>query len=502
MRASCESTHFDLYVRGEIPPALAGSLVTTASRRNKDRSIFFRWHDSQADLIRLDLNPGKPGKIRARVLSVNPHCGSRKLSHHQQFYATQPNHGLNVHYDTLWATNLLFGAPLEINISRWKPTRILRPIEPDATSPQVSSTSHFAWSLDQRFAFYHQSLLTQGESAVQTSALSLVRIDARTGEETLWTLLAPPDDADLRGANFHSAFYFEENGRKYVGLLRTGAILKSLASHSTSAEHHVLPMCASSIWIVELKEDSTKLQATLLPGVRELGYMALSHLDVDASGGNGFILYANFKQADVSEETHGANIYGEQPAEVSEHYSGMTVEAINFGMVLRYEKRGYKNSVRVFNRAYDPGLTSRGHSWLPINIQLDSQRKRLFCSFSGFRPRLLPRHIARAYPHLTVDPLKIRYVPPLLMRFDADTLLPEYDKHRTYLSYTEPIAFCLAGNNLQEYVCTFSTETGLRIYHADDLSRVLCHAVSPLLMNWKDTHFRPDPAHMVFVRPM
>jgi len=373
-------------------------------------------------------------------------------------------------------------------------------MEPDATSPQVSSTSHFAWSLDHRYAFYHQSLLTQEDSTVRAKALALVRIDTRTGKERLWTLLAPAEDSDLRGANFHSAFYFEEGGRKYVGLLRTGAILESLAAHPTPAEHPVIPMTASCIWIVEITEDSSELQVSLLPGIRELGYLALSHLDVDASGANGFILYANFKQADVSEETHGSNIYGEPPADVSEHYSGMTVEAINFGMVLRYEKRESKNSIRVFKRAYDPGLTSRGHSWLPINIQLDYRRKRLFCSFSGFRPRLLPRHIARAYPEMAVDPLKIRYVPPLLMRFDADTLLPQYDKDRTYLSYTEPMAFCIAGNDLHEYVCTFSTETGLRIYRADDLSRVICHAVSPLLMNWKDTHFRPDPAHMVFAQ--
>jgi len=477
-----------------------GSLVTTASRRDKDRNVFSRWHDSQADLIRLDLVPGKPGKIRAHILSVDPGWGAPKPAQHQPFYATQPNHGLNVHRDTLWATNLLFGAPLEVDIPRWRPKRILRPVEPDATSPQVSSTSHFAWSLDNRYAFYHQSLLTQGASAVKTRALALMRIDTRTGKEQLWRLLAPPDDADLRGANFHSAFYFEQGGHSYVGLLRTGAVLESLAPHPTSAEHRVVPMTASCIWIVQLKEDSSELQATLLPGVRELGYLALSHLDVDASGADGFVLYANFKQADVGEETHGLNIYGETPADVSEHYSGMTVEAINFGMVLRYEKRGSENSIRVFNRAYDPGLTSQGHSWLPINIQLDSRRKRLFCSFSGFRPRLLPRHIASAYPKMAVDPSRIRYVPPLLMRFDAETLLPQYDKARTYLSYTEPMAFCLAGNDLQEYVCTFSTETGLRIYHADDLSRVICHAVSPLLMNWKDTHFRPEPAHMVFAQ--
>src|SRR6267154_4081628 len=60
MQAVSESIRFDLYVRGEILFSLSGSLVTTASRRDKDRTAFSRWHDSQADLIRFDLIPGKP----------------------------------------------------------------------------------------------------------------------------------------------------------------------------------------------------------------------------------------------------------------------------------------------------------------------------------------------------------------------------------------------------------------------------------------------------------
>ena len=42
----------------------------------------------------------------------------------------------------------------------------------------------------------------------------------------------------------------------------------------------------------------------------------------------------------------------------------------------------------------------------------------------------------------------------------------------------------------QKHACEFTP--------ADDFSRVLCQAVSPLLMSWRDSHFRPDPAHMVF----
>ena len=48
---------FDLYVRGSIPKVLDGSLIVAANRRNKDRSAFSRWHDSQADLFRIDLHP-------------------------------------------------------------------------------------------------------------------------------------------------------------------------------------------------------------------------------------------------------------------------------------------------------------------------------------------------------------------------------------------------------------------------------------------------------------
>jgi len=50
----------------------------------------------------------------------------------------------------------------------------------------------------------------------------------------------------------------------------------------------------------------------------------------------------------------------------------------------------------------------------------------------------------------------------------------------------------------QSYVCTFSPETGIRIYEAEDLSTMVCHAAAPEFMNWEETHFRPDPAHMQF----
>ena len=501
---------FDLHVRGEIPPEASGYLIVPSSRRHKDRRVFSRWHDSQADLLRLELFPGKPGRVRVRVLPVDP--SGEGLAPESVLaapggpidsgYSTQPNHGANAEGRTIWATNLLFGAPLEVDLEAWKPRRLLRYVEPREHAPRVSGTAHFAWSLDRRYAYLQQSLLTRetADAPVRAEDLRLARLDTHTGGERVWRLLPPVDDTAMETANFHSAFYFEEEGKRFVGLLRTGVVLESLSPHAVPTEHVVVPMPPSTIWVVEIDDQADALQCRLLPGIRELGAIALSHLDVDASGGNGFVLFANYKQADVGEETHGVNLYGEPAETVTEHYPGMVVEALNYGMVLRCEWRNGRASLRTFRRAYDPSRTSLGHSWLPINIQLDSSRRRLFCSFSGLRPRLLSRHIADAYPGQVFDPKSVRYIPSLLMRLDADTLQPEEDGRRSYLSYAEPIAIELISDGVKDYVCTFSPEVGLRIYTADDLSHMVCHAVSANLHHWKDSHFRPDPAHMIFVR--
>lgn len=502
LTGTLDRSSFDLHVRGEIPASLSGSLVVATSRRHKDRSLFARWHDSQSDLLRLDLYPGRPGRVQAHFLSVDSKGeGLGHVVRRDGFYATQPNHGINARDCTVWATNLLFGAPLEVDLASWTPRRILRYLEPVDGAPQVTSTSHFAWSLDHRYAYFHQSLLARecGTRNVSAQDLSLVRLDTQTGSGRTWGIVPPVGDQSLESANFHSAFYFEESGRRFVGLLRTGAILECLEAHTVIDDHSVTPMPFSTIWVLEIDEDATILQATLLSGLEAIAGLALSHLDVDASKGDGFVLYANYKQADVAEETHGENIYGEPPELVTEHYSGMIVEPINYGLLLRYERRRGKSSVRTFSRPYLPGRTSLGHTWLPINMQLDRRRERLFCTFSGFHPRLLPRHIAKAYPDLTVDPKGVRFVPPLLMRFKADTLEPDYDPHRRHLSYSEPVAIAVIGGDWTDYVCTFAPEIGLRVYPADDLTRMVCHAVSPCLMNWKDTHFRPEPAHMQFI---
>ena len=321
-----------------------------------------------------------------------------------------------------------------------------------------------------------------------------------TGQHRSWRILPPLDDAWLEGANFHSAFYFEEKSRRYVGLLRTGAVLEELEAHHVVAEHRVEPMQVSTVWIVEIDDMAGELQASLLPGVRELGGFALSHLDIDASSRDGFELYANYKQSDVAEETHGVNLYGENPEDVPEHYSGMIIEAFNYGKVIRYSRQGGQWGITTFSRPYMPGKTSRGHSWLPINIQLDSSQKYVFCSFAGFRPRLLSRHVALAYEGLVADVNEIAYVPPLLMRMNAGTLQPDTDPRRRHLSYAEPVAFTVvAGVDGLDFICTFSPEFGLRIYSEDDLTTMIGHAVAGELMTYQDSHYRPMPAHMAFI---
>ena len=172
---------------------------------------------------------------------------------------------------------------------------------------QVTSTSHFAWSLDGRHAYFHQSLLEREteERPVRAAALTLVQLDTVTNRIRTWIILPPSDDASMKDANFHSAFYYEEGGKSFVGLLKTGAIIETLRAHKGAEDHKVFPMEPSTIWILEIDESRTEIQAQLLPGVRELGSFALSHLDVDASSRDGFVLFANYKQADVAEETIG-----------------------------------------------------------------------------------------------------------------------------------------------------------------------------------------------------
>jgi hypothetical protein len=485
------------------------------SRRDKRRSAFFRWQDSQADLLRLDLRPGRPSRVSAQVYSVDPSGtdvsgeGFRPTPFDKEAYgrlpsygyATQPNHGLNVGAGKVWTTNLLFGAPLQMDIAQWRPERILRYVDPDPAAPRVSSTSHFAWSKDRRYAYFHQSLLVAESDSdpVKSACLKMIRLDTHTGAERVWDLVAPPEDERAEAWNFHSAFYWEEGGRPFVGLLRTGAIVEHMAPHERAVDHEVLSMPVSTIWSIPIDDSTSTLRASLLPGVVEVGGLALSHLDVDVSEPDGFILYANYKEAAVGEETHGVNIYGQEPEEIAEHYSGMIVEPLNVGKVIRYEHRPERYDLTVFEQAYDYGRTSLGHTWLPINIELDASRRALFCTFHGYHPRLQPMHIAAGYSERVPDHAHLRPIPSAMIRLHADTLRPDFDSSRSYISYGEPVAMAVVGDRDTGYVCTFSPEEGLKIYRAGDFNEMVCHAVSHELLHWGDTHFRPDPAHMVYV---
>src|SRR5689334_14441713 len=117
----------DLHVRGRIPASVAGTLLVPCSRRNKRRHVYSRWHDSQADLIRLTLEPGTPGHVRAEIVEIDPLakqvngvqpnwldlCANGTASDFG--YVTQPNHGVNAANGRIWITNLMFGAPLELS---------------------------------------------------------------------------------------------------------------------------------------------------------------------------------------------------------------------------------------------------------------------------------------------------------------------------------------------------------------------------------------------------
>ena len=490
----------DLHIRGELPRELEGSFVVACNRRHKDRKIFSRWHDSQTDLVRIDITPGKPGRARAKVLMVDPSGRDvgAKNGLGPAHYLTQPNHGLNVENGNVWATNLLFGFPLEVDLWKWKSRRLLQSVETDAEHPRVTSTSHFAWSLDRKYAYFHESTF-KDESPAKAAGLRIVQLDTRTGSERTWELIPPAQDAAPETANFHSAFYFEENGKSFLGLLRTGAIVENLTPHRKASEHAVIASPRSTIWIVEIDNSASKLQARLLPGLK-VDAITLSHLDVDNRSRNGFVLYANYKEADVAEETHGVNVYGEQPSRVTEHYSGMTVEPLNVGTVIRVVYQNGRTGVKQFKRPYDYSRTSLGHTWLPINIQLDTTGTALFCSFAGFRPRLLPRHVANAYAGRVVDASKIYYVPPALMRLNAQTLEPDLRGSLSHISYAEPIALSVVGSVDDGYACTFSPELGLRVYRAADLSTMVAHVSAHPIWHCGDTHFRPMPAHMEFVR--
>ena len=154
---------FDLYVRGSVPKVLEGSLIVATNRRNKDRSVFSRWHDSQADLFRIDLTPGRPGRIRARLLTPDPN--GKDIGIRNPFgYVTQPNHGINIAGDRVWATNLFLARPSKSTSIDGSRAAFCATSRRTPTAPRSDGTAHFAWSLDHRYAYFHQSLLRRSRT--------------------------------------------------------------------------------------------------------------------------------------------------------------------------------------------------------------------------------------------------------------------------------------------------------------------------------------------------
>ena len=488
---------FHLNVRGRVPSGVVGRLIFTCGRRNKRHCKFGRWQDSPADLFVIDLQPGA-APLFGRIFS--PGVEELELERPCGRYGAQPNHAVNISGRRAWGTNLHFGAPFGFDIESGKCLGIAEVFNTSATTPQVTSTAHFAFTPDRKFAYFQQGLLaadSQANAGIQTCALKLVRMDTQTLEKRTWELIPPNEDDDKIAHNFHSAFYFERKGIPHVGLLKTGARFNAISAHENAEPHSVLPMRGSAVWIVAIEDAKNVLKAEIVPEFNDSMARALSHLEVDTSSGEGFILYCNYKQADVAQETHGPNIYHEPPESVFEHYAGMTVEPFGIGKVVRYDFTGEVGQLNERIQPYDHGRVGDGHSWLPINLSLDSSGERLFASFAGFRPRLLSHHIAVAYPELVVATEDAGYAPPLLMRLEAKTLKPDRSTPH-YLSYAEPIAFTVVPANGRDYICTISTELGLRIYDADDLSAVLCEATSHQIASWRDSHFRTDPAHVEF----
>jgi hypothetical protein len=471
--------------------------------------VFSRWHDSQADILRLDLRPGSPGRARVSVMQVDP--SGRDLGEAfdptvyertsagedpRYGYATQPNHAVNVAGDTAWGTNLLFGAPFEFDLRSLTPRRLLRHVEPSAECPRVSTTAHFAWSLDRRRAYFHESLVTDHpDGGVAFVALTLTELEVESGRTRVWELVPPATQPDSRTHNFHSAFYFERDGVAHVGLLCTGARPPTVGP--TESPSVGIPSCRAAIWIVPLDGSSQRAQAELLTGLGALDTSALSHLSVE-SRTDGFTLYANTKNAAVGDTTIGENIYGQSESEVAEMYRGMTVQPHGIGQVARIEFTAGRVDVRVFEREYCPGTTTAGHTWLPINVSLDDAGEYLYCSFAGLRPTLVPRRVFESTGR-RFDPQTMRYIPALVMRLRAATMEPDDVGGRGHLSYAEPIATAVVGSGEDGVLCTFGPDTGLRIYEAARLDRMIGHAVAGELSHCSSTHFRPEPAHMEFV---
>ena len=86
-------------------------------------------------------------------------------------------------------------------------------------------------------------------------------------------------------------------------------------------------------------------------------------------------------------------------------------------------------------------------------------------------------HLAR-YPGRSVNARTVYYVPPALMRLDANRLEPDLRGQLSHISYAEPIAMCVIGSVEDGFVCTFSPELGLHVSRASDLSVMVAHVTA------------------------
>ncbi len=205
---------------------------------------FRRWQDSPSDLLRLDLTPGSPTPITAQVLGVAPDETGLETGYDSERYRSQPNHGINVAHRRAWITNLIFGAPLEIDLEHWRPARILEAVETQHPSEQLTTTAHFGWSPNDEFAFFHQARIwaETEDDAPTLKEHTLVRVNTTTGQTTTWRLTPPKGEVHSGSMNFHSAFCFPRRDSLCVGLLRTAAVLDHWPPHNTAHAHGVRSM--------------------------------------------------------------------------------------------------------------------------------------------------------------------------------------------------------------------------------------------------------------------
>jgi len=190
--------------------------------------------------------------------------------------------------------------------------------------------------------------------------------------------------------------------------------LEAIESQTSTAS----PDGASTIWIVELQRRRRDCRPFLLPGIRELTGFALSHLTSMLPRGWRFCC-SRIQASRCRRRNARVNLYGEDPEDVPAALLRYDHRTVRCRAVIRYSRRGVITSIQDVSPLLPPGRTSLGHSWLPNQHSTGLVGERVFCSFNGFRPRCYTPCCPGIPRGLVADLNQIRYVPPLLMRFDA-----------------------------------------------------------------------------------